>query len=56
VTDTAGNVREVVGIADQRQTVVLQVAADRLPLTVKPNQVWRLDATKLVLSRAAPFD
>ena len=56
VTDLAGNVREIVGIAREPQIVVLQMAAVHLSLTVQPNQVWRLDATKSVLAHAAPFD
>lgn len=56
VTDLDGSVREVVGIAPEPQTVALQIAGGRLELIVKPNQVWRLDATKPVLHRAVPFD
>ena len=56
MTDQAGNVREIVGIAREQQIVVLQMAAVHLSLMVQPNQVWRLDATKSVLARAAPFD
>lgn len=56
VTDLAGNVRQVVGIAAEPQSVVLQSAGARHELTVKPNQVWRTDTAKPVLLRAAPFD
>ncbi len=56
VTDLAGNVCEVVGIAPEPHSVVLQIAGVRHELTVKPNQVWRPDAAKPVLLRAAPFD
>ena len=56
VSDLDGNVREVVGIAPEQQAVGLQIAGVRHELTVKPNQVWGLDATKPVLRRAAPFD
>ena len=56
VTDLDGNVREVVGIAPEQQAVGLQIAGVRHELTVQPNQVWGLDATKPVLRRAAPFD
>ena len=56
VTDLAGNVREVVGIAPEPQSVVLQIAGVRHELIVKPNQVWRPDAAKPTLFRAAPFD
>jgi hypothetical protein len=56
VTDLDGNVREGVGIAPEPQTVVLQIAGVRHELNVKPNHVWRLDSTKLVLHRAVPLD
>ncbi|MFZ4766651.1 MAG: hypothetical protein ACOYMN_16990, partial [Roseimicrobium sp.] len=56
VTDLAGNVREVVGIAPEAQIVVLQIAGVRHALTVKPNQVWRPDVAKPTLLGAAPFD
>lgn len=56
VTDLDGNVREIVGIAPGTQNLLVQIAGDRSELIVKPNQVWRLDVTKPVLLRAAPFD
>jgi hypothetical protein len=56
VTDLAGNVRQVVGIAAEPQSVVLQIAGARHELTVKPNQVWHLDGTKPVLLRSVRFD
>jgi len=56
VTDLAGNVRQVVGIAAEPQSVVLQIAGARHELTVKPNQMWHLDGTKPVLLRSVPFD
>ncbi len=56
VTDLAGNVREVVGIAPGPQTVMLQITGTSRKLTVKPNQAWRTDAARPVLLRTAPFD
>ncbi len=56
VTDLAGNVREIVGIAPGAPRVVLQIAGVRHDLTVKPNEVWRFDSAKPVLLRAVPFD
>ncbi|MBM3861150.1 MAG: hypothetical protein FJ395_16095 [Verrucomicrobia bacterium] len=56
VTDLDGKVQEVVGIAPGSQTVALQTAGARRELTVKPNEVWRLDSAKPVHLRAVQFD
>ena len=56
VTDLAGNVHELVGIAPEPQNVVLQTTGVRLELIVKPNKVWHLDRTRSLLHRAVPFD
>jgi hypothetical protein len=56
VTDLDGNVLEVVGIASKAQTVLIQLAAIRRELIVKPNQVWRLDTAESALFQGVPFD
>ena len=56
VTDLDGKVQEVAGIAPGSQTVALQTAGARREITMKPNEVWRLDSATPVLLRAAPFD
>lgn len=55
VTDLDGRIREIVGISPDPQAVVLQVDGKSHELTVKPNEIWRID-DEPVLSRAAPFD
>lgn len=56
VTDLDGEVREIIGIAPGPETVELAIDGSRHELTVKPNQVWRLDGGQPVLLRSAPFD
>ena len=57
VTSLDGEVMEVIGIDQVPREIVLRLARSKFKLTVKPNQVFRMDRSgKLVPASSAPFD
>jgi hypothetical protein len=56
VTDLAGDVREIIGIAPGAWSVAIQLAGARCELTVKPNEVWDYHTGQPAVLRRVPFD
>jgi len=56
VTDNENKVREVVGIDSVQRPVILDAGGIQYDLVVQPNQTYRLNGSKLLSFRAAPFN